>query len=410
MLKFSVTAAVVVSLVAASAPADPPANPPAPVLLSADYRILATAIARPMSLGEPVVAAPKKSVSEMIARAQATLMDLRQIHSGDEGITQVAGIGIEAVDDLTKQIEAIDVSRMSRPVGGQASPEVLVDLVVGAAEPALLIHAIGEVAQLQQKQNAANAAWKQALQDETAHVVSDSHKLEAAALLLPKVAAKYCAPIGPNDAKFEVMFIQAWGPLPFDMLMLKNPGPDLDDCTITVEIAGAKGDTRTNVHFVPTWKKNTQLAAPYTMGEPVLGEVMNRSTVMNAKIVTVTIQSPKYSTRLAYATDPKVQDQAVAVLCSHLTFAGTVTQNKHLLSPDTYTLAVTLDGMPFIPKNRVTLTLHQGKQSNSFAYNFDSWKKGETKTFSLLPYNPDKTEISIAFPDCNFVYKAEIGK
>jgi len=386
----------------------PAATPEAVQPLPAEYRTLARILAK--SMNAPI---RKLTITEIIAGAEAQEMDLRGIHSADDRINQVAKLGIDALDDMKKQVEALDVSAMSKPKAGAPPAGVAVDLVAGFAvsSPTLLLHGFAQLAKAQEQQNGRVAAWKDAVQGEVAHIVDDAHQIDAGAILLRKIAATYSAPISPNDGKIEMGLLEAWGPLGNnDVLLMQNPGPDLEDCTITVEIIGPQGDTCINVHYVPKWPSKGNLVAAYSPGEIVLGQTLNQTTISHAKAVKVLIQSPAFSTRLSYDFNAEFQDKAIEALCKNMKMIGSYKKWTPLLGAPTYIATITLDGVAILPKGQIELTLHQGTTSKAFQFSFDSWKQGEAKALRDLPFNPDSTDILVSFPDTGYRYHGKIGE
>src|SRR5665213_1979106 len=209
----------------------------------------------------------------------------------------------------------------------------------------------------QQQQNGKTESSKERIRSELVQIVGDSHKLEAAAILLQKIVAKYSAPTSSNDAKIAFNFVEGWGPGGTDVLALWNPGAALEDCTITVELVGIKGESHTNVHFVPKWDGKTYRSARYSQGESVLGETLNRTTVDHPQSVTVFIQSPEFSSRLSYICNPQHQDKHVAAICKNLKLIANFSEKQAILVSQK-SVSITMDGVAYIPKGQISLKLH----------------------------------------------------
>lgn len=385
----------------------------APKALPPEYRALAKILARPMDLASVSKAAtqPTPNLTDAMAQAHASIIDLRQIHSSDDGINQVASMAIDATEDLTKRIEDLDFALLSKPKHG-ASPAAkssILEALPLLSPHHLLLHALGSMLSFEQEQNAESKSWKAGVQTDLAHIVEDSHQLDAAAMLLPKIAAPYSAPVSPNDSRVTLHFAEAWGPLSDDVLELVNSGSDLEDCTIAVELTGANGESRTNVHFVPKWESKGILVARYSPGQTVLDQTLDKTTISGARSVTVSIQSPSYSTRVMYAFNSKDHDKTISSICKNLKLIGAYSKKDHILSGPTYEATITLDGLASIPAGQIDLTLHSGTQTKLFSYPFKGWKKGETKLFPKLPFNPNSTDIVVTFPDTTYRYETKIG-
>jgi hypothetical protein len=209
------------------------------------------------------------------------------------------------------------------------------------------------------------------------------------------VAEKYAAPFSRNIGKIWVDFHESWGPVgPDDWLCLYNNGPDLEDCTILVELKGAKGDVRKNVHFLRKWSSDSWQYAIYAPGR----------TVYSVDTVDVTIFSPQYSTKIHYVYSGAEKDKDIADYCKDATFKWRYQPFEAGIIWNTDRgVVLTLDKIAFIPKCRVDVTFKSGRQSKGWYWEFDQWKRGETKTFSHrdLNFDPDTIEVTVSFPGTN---------
>jgi hypothetical protein len=225
--------------------------------------------------------------------------------------------------------------------------------------------------------------------------------------IVAKVVAKYSAPASPDNAKIAVRFVEGWW-AGTDALALQNLGADLEDCTIAVKLIGEKDESQTNVHFVPKWAGKSFVIARYSPGESVLGQTLNRTTVNHPRSVTILIQSPKFSTHISYTCNSQDQDKAVAEICKDLKLVGSFAENrKAVLVSHKYSASVTMDGVAFIPKGQISLTLNPKDGSKrvqkTVEFPFASWRKGETKSFAL-PFEPDSMNVAVTFPNTGYRY------
>lgn len=374
--------------------------------LPSEYRTLAESLSLDIR-SDPKQYRDNKGMAEIIGEGHTAVMALRGIKSSDSDINYIAGQGQAAFSDAISRLERIN--SLPKPPGEG-------ELFVSSFIDGFFFNFAGAY------ERGRDAEDKQrAIINEVQGLIGAIDKADAAQTLLPKVAERYAAPVSTNAGRFRVDLDESWGPFgPHDWLCLYNNGPELEDCTVLVELTGANGDVRKNVHFLRKWSGNTWMYARYAPGHDVLGRKVGRMTVNSVNTVDVTIFSPQYSTKVHYVYQGAENDKDVAERCKDATLKWRYQPfEKGILSNTNRGVVLTLDKIAVVPKCRVDVTFRgpevasgigfSGSASPTYAYQkgwyweFDYWKQGETKTFSHpeLAFDPDTIEVVMSFPGTN---------
>jgi len=374
----------------------PAASKPSTKPLPPEYRILAE------NLGLEIKPSPdqfrdNKGTTQIIAEGHESIMALRNIESSDRDIAYVAEQAQGAFSEAIKRMERIN-SLPKPPGAGELFVSSFIDGFFG--------NVFGGYARGQE------AEGKQAaIITEAEAMLAAIEKADAAHQLLPKIAEKYSATFCDSTDRIAVDCDESWGWFgPHDWCSFRNCGAALEDCTIVVQLTGASGEVRKNVHFVKAWPANTWLYARYSPGQEMLGRKSGRMTVSGIRQVDVTIYSPQFATLIKYVYEGVEKDRHIAAHCKDLTLKGRYQPFVGGMVWDTERGAYfTLDGVAVIPKCRVDLTFRRGSESKSFFWNFDYWKKGDEKWFGTskgqLTFDPDSIEITVSFPDTNYKHE-----
>jgi hypothetical protein len=351
--------------------------------LPPEYRTLATHLTEDVK-NSPDEFRDHKGMAEIIAEGHSAAMDLANIKSADADISYIASQGHEAFVEAIKHLEMIDA--LSKP------PD--------ADEKAKAIRA------------------------EVEGLIAAADRAEAAELPLPKVALKYAPPLAQDSTSIAIKFHESWGSIVglYDWLLLENAsGQPLEDCTIVVELTGAAGDVKKNVHFVREWPLQSWVYARYGGGKEIGGRTLGRTSVGLVQKIAVAVYSPRLSATVNYTYQGEEKDKDYAERCEKLTvrgryrpFAGGVFSN------DERAAILTLDGVDLLPKCKVTVAFVRGPgagaagppEVKSWYWDLDCWKKGDEKTFATakdqLSWDPDKIDVLIAFPNSSYEWKGTI--
>lgn len=142
---------------------------------------------------------------------------------------------------------------------------------------------------------------QRALTDELTGATAAIEKADAAHLLLARVAERYASPGRGDPARIAVDYDGAWNAWgPHDWCALYNAGGDITDCTVVVELQGAGGQTRKNVHYVAKWPGQSRLYARYEAGTELNGRQFGRTTVPDVVSLQVRVFAPGYTAALNY--------------------------------------------------------------------------------------------------------------
>ena len=258
-------------LPAASQPSDQP--------LPAEYRTLAENLALDIKLS-PDQFRDNKGTSELLAEGHRAIMALRGIKSSDRDIAYVTVQAQEAFSEAIKRMERANA--LPKPPGaGELFVSSFIDGFFGNVFGG---YARGKEAEDKQA----------AIIAEVQPLIAALEKADAAQQLLPKIAEKYSATFCDSTDRIAVDFDESWGWFgPHDWCSFGNRGTALRDCTVVVQLTGARGDVRKNVHFIKEWPANSWLYARYAPGQEILGSQTGRMTVNEVKQVDVTVYSPE---------------------------------------------------------------------------------------------------------------------
>lgn len=375
----------------------PPVSTPSPKPLPEEYRTLAEHVSMEMNPA-PNQFRDDEGIPEIMAEGHSAVMALRSIESSDRDIMYIATQAEASYSELLKHLERINA--LPKPPGA-------VELMVSSFVDGLFGNVFGGYARgldAEDKQKAINA--------EIYPILAAIEKADAAHQLLPKVAEKYSASFCDSTNRIVVDFDESWGSFgPYDWFYIYNRGSGMKDCTILVQLTGATGEVRKNVHFVKDWPANSWMCARYAGGTELLGRNVGRTSVLEVQKVDVTIYSPQFATLIAYVYQGEEKDKDVAERCKDLKFTGRYQPFKSGILWDTQRgVKFTLDGVAGIPKCRVDITFRKWMQSKTYHWELDGWLKGEEKSFTTskgdLTFDPTKIDMSISFPGTN--YKHEV--
>ncbi|WP_145038325.1 hypothetical protein [Gimesia chilikensis] len=338
-----------------------------------------------------------RETSEIMAELQSALLDLREIKSNDKEIMYISDQAQEAGTVIFERLDNLN-SLPKPPDEGTLFVGSFVDGFFGNFAGGYYRGLEAEA-----KQNALIA--------ELQPLFAALDRADAAQKLLPKIAEKYSATLSDSTGIIVVDFNESWGDSgPDDWLVLRNLGETLEDCTILVELTGANGDVRKNVHFLKTWPESASMWGRYQAGEKILGRTVDKTTVTYVKELKVTIYSPQFATRIDYTYKGAEKDKDVAYLCEKLTFQGEYQPYVAGVIWDTQRGArFTMNGVSYLPKCRVNLTFRKEDQAKVWYWDYDLWTKGETKKCYTpaegLGFDPDRIDFEVSFPHTNYKHK-----
>ena len=374
------------------APSTPSSKP-----LPDEYRTLAQQLSMEMK------AAPKefrddKGIAEIMAEGHLGLLALRGIKSSDQDIIYIADQGQAAFSEALRRFERIN-ALPKPPDAGALFVSSFIDGFFGN-----VYGGYARSVDAEDKQNAIMA--------EMHPLLAAIDKGAAAQQMLPMVAKKYSASFCDSTRRIVVDFDESWGLLGLhDWFCIYNLGHALEDCTILVQLTGASGEVKKNVHFVRSWPANSWLYGRYEGGNEVLERSVGRTTVTNVQKLDITIYSPKFATLIEYTYQGNEKDKDIAKRCEKLKFTGRYQPFVSGIIWDTERGAeFTLDGVSGIPKCRVDVTFRNGSKSKVWYWEYDYWLKGVKKSFNTpkagLTFDPAQIDMKISFPGTS--YKHEV--
>ncbi len=246
-------------------------------------------------------------------------------------------------------------------------------------------------------------------------LLNDNH--ETCQLLLPRIAEKYAASFSKPNGRITVDIDECWGTInESDYLLIHNgTSRALENCTIQVELVGASGESRKNIHFVRNWPGKSSICARYSAGQKFGSrDVAFRTTVYDIQKATVTIWSPKYTTAIDYVYEGKERDRDIAEACKNLSFSGKYLPFSSGIFWNTQRgVEFTHDGLDFLPPSRAEIAFKSRTNSKSYVSNNDTWLCGNSKTFRTaegqLNHDPNSIELTLSFPRSEYRHKVTLN-
>ena len=279
--------------------------------LPPEYRVLAETLALGMK-SSPDQFRDDMGTAESIASLHSGVIALRGIQSSDTDITYVASQGEEAVSDAVSRFERIN----SLPKPPDACTQFVTSFIGGfytgyTGDPSGLAGGFAAGVDAENK-------WK-AIVDELQASIAAIEKLDEIHMMLPMISKKYAAAPSSASGRIVVDIDESWGGFgPNDWLYINNNGPDLEDCTIQVQLTGSTGEVRKNVHFVRHWPANTRMYARYEPGLEILGRQVGKTTVPQIQKADISIWSPQFTTSLTYSYQGAEKDKDIAGRCKKM--------------------------------------------------------------------------------------------
>lgn len=367
-------------------------KPEAKITLPIEYPVLAEV------LGMPLFRNPQDFWKQEDATKvyHHNIMTLQRIKSIDPDITYITNLAQTGYSDSLHSVEQL--STLPKPQSdGSTFVESFIHGALGDVR-----HGFELDARNQQLQNG--------LSVELDKLVAAENRIDLAHQLLAKVAANY-APVIPKQSTPQRIFIsfdESVRPNELDWNKIYNGGPEIVFATIVVELTGANGETRKNIHFVKAWPQNTWLYCPYTAGVLIKDKMEGRRSVTAVQKVQVTVLSPDLAIQQSYNRTQADKDKdfqrtygAVKFECGYRPF------DPGILITDYRGVYLKMKEVPNLPKCRVTLTFSLGTKSVAWYWDQDSWAQDELKTFQSkdLVFEPEKVEMVLSVTGTNFTHR-----
>jgi hypothetical protein len=359
------------------------------------------------NLGQSLESSPdafrnNKGMAEIIAEGHSAVMALSNVKSSDQNINYVAEFGGQAVSDAVLHLERLD-ALPKPPSAGSLMFNSFLDGLFGN-----LRGGYDRGVDAQSKQDAIFA--------ELQALAATCERVDAASLLLQKVAEKYGAPMTSAEDRINIYFSESWyGTGPYDWCGFYNSGGELDDCTLIVELTGAEGEQRKNVHYLGKWPSKSWVYARYEGGTQLENRSIGRTTVYNVDKVDATVLSPRFSGRVNYVYTGAEKDKRVAEYCKDMKLSWRYQPfDKGIIWDDQRGVILTLKDYPYLGKVRVDVTFRCGSASKGWYWEYDSWQQGEEKKCETpaggLDYDPDIIDVVLSFPRTNYHPRWELKR
>ncbi|MDB4671035.1 hypothetical protein OAF34_02775 [Pirellulaceae bacterium] len=339
--------------------------------------------------------------TQAIAEANAVWLDLSEVESGDRTIAFVAAEGREAIRAMVESMRR--TALLPKPPGD--SEQIAEGFVLGL---------FGQLERGFQQQGKYQEQ-AEALLAEARRVSTEFQRLNAAKLLLPRIARKYGGPkVEAGHAVHILDFNGRWGCFTrYDQVWLKNNTPAgtiLHNVTLLVEIVNKKGEVAKNVHFLPEWKSREVLQGNYLPGRDFgAGKFVCRQTVDAATTIRVSIWCDELSqenvVRVYSANDWEDDIRRYCKLLNPQKIYRPFTEG--ILWNNQRGVKVKFQGHTYLPPCQVHVTFSRGEgksvETITRYWEIDSWSEGEEKIFAseAFKWHPDSVYGSIRFNDTN---------
>ncbi len=365
-------------------------NPPLP----SEYRILAKHLSASLSTNRDE---PKKKldVSASLAAAQNAILDLRSIASSDSDIQHISGEAISAISEFADAIGRLQ--SLPQPTSG------------GERFLAGIMYAfIGDLSTPSEMDRDA-AAKSDALQAEGRKLVSAFTRTQSSQLLLTRVAKKYAGPTVAAGTAVLVDIDELWNGEPDRIMIANNSGRELHDVTVVVELTGKGGETRENVHFIPSWYPNQKMHGKYDAGIVIGDQRILRQTVTGIERAIVHVYARELSQeRIQYEYVGVNRDEDIRRHLDRLTmYAKYCPYAPGVVFTDQRALIVSFTGIARLPKGTLSVVVEEPSRrlTESRQFSFDSWTEGEQARieFPNIAWDPAKWDIKVQMADSKYV-------
>ncbi len=243
-----------------------------------------------------------------------------------------------------------------------------------------------------------------AMQNEVRNLMDTFDRIEAARLMLPRIARKLAGPVTSQSEPLAVDIHETWGFMgPTQITVQNQTGRTLHYCTVVVRLTGKTGETKENVHFVIEWKPGQQLHADYGSGIEVLERMMDRETVTLIQNVTVSLFCDELTARGFLPIRWREEGQDISRYLEQVFKPRSSYRpySKGLLWDDQRAVQVSFGGLQFLHAGTLVVSLKKDDQSATKRLPFSNWAAGDTKwiEFGDTTWDPHEWTIQFAFQD-----------
>jgi hypothetical protein len=359
--------------------------------LPADYLTLASLLSMPISAD---IADFLKPVNHELL-IQESIMVLKKLDPADQDLAHIKTLVLENYQNASRTFQKLKV--LPRP---QDDGSIFLE--------SFIFGALGDIKHgldLGTQNDQARAAIFQELEN----LFACDDALDLSNQLLANVAVRLQPRTVVQDTQTVVDFDEAFLQDRYDLCKLYNSGQLRKNCTIVVELTGAQGHSRKNVHFLKEWPANTWVYCPYSAGTHFNGKVRASKTVHTVKTVKVTTYDPSLTTSQVYAYDEAHKAIDIKTHCDGLRFTCKYRPyDAGIILTDERGVFLSLAG-DSLPACKVTLTFVKGSQTVAWYWDLTGWTKDETKLFETpkggMDYDPERVEMTITFNHTKYQHR-----
>lgn len=342
----------------------------------------------------------QKDFTQFLADANAALVDIRGIDTNDGQLQFIAKEAGEAIGQLLGSQKEV-ATLPKPPSAGQEFADSFVLGMLGQIDEGIKLN--------KENRGKAEAILAEARKSSLAY-----QRINAAKLLLPRIAAKHAGPkVQSGQAIYSAWWCR-WGPFNrFNLLHLGNlvgGGRTLHNCTVLVELRNGADEVARNVHFLPEWRADTVYAARYRPGFDFgTGDMVCRQTVNDVGVIKTSLWCDELTQEnvITLFTESR-KDELIREYCSNLKLTTVFQPFKEGFFGRNRGVVATMTGLPFLPPCRVEVTFSRNGQTQTIHWEVDSWKNGQTKAFAdkRFEWDPTSIVVRVSFHDTNYYYES----
>jgi len=236
-------------------------------------------------------------------------------------------------------------------------------------------------------------------------------RAQANDLLMPRVAARFSGP--PAEENRAWLRIGIFEPRyrfgRTDGVRLTNGShKTLNNCTVIVRLTGQTGEVAENVHFLESWKPDTDVTGLYSAGDELAGiRNVGRQTVKGIQSVTASVFSDEMhitGVTQIYTQEARRENALLEINGGFKPKSSYRPYTKGLVFDDQRAVFVSYEGLDRLPKVTLTVKCFQdgAQMFDARSITVENWRPNDPKTFvfpSQAVSEADRWDISFRFED-----------
>ena len=178
--------------------------------------------------------------------------------------------------------------------------------------------------------------------------------------------------------------------------LTNNTGIDLHNALVSVTLYGKNGESKENIHFIPSWRVGETIHCRYETGMVLGDAVVGRQTVMliqSAKISIAADEGRQENITYHYAGAEK--DKTVQRFLDKVNMTGKYQPYSRGFFGTNRGVTVKISGQPVLPKGKLTVWFRNGNLNKATSTIFTQWRSGQERTIEFPDITWDPIEYGI---------------